>query len=56
MRNHNLGLHSHLSPALPLVPLSRRLLQQHKSPKVLVAALVMLGKAAHIQIIGDSSC
>ena len=38
------------------MPLSRRLPQQHKSPKVLVAALAMPGKASHIQIIEDSSC
>jgi hypothetical protein len=56
MRNHDLGSHSHFSPALLLVPLSRRLPQQHKSPKVLVAALAMPEKASHIQIIGDSSC
>lgn len=56
MRNHDLGFYSHLSPVVALVPLSRRLPQQHKSLKVLVAALVMPGKSSHIQIIGDSSC
>ena len=56
MRNYDLGFYSHISPALALVPLSRRLPPQHKSLKVLPVALVMPGKSSYIQITGDSSC
>jgi hypothetical protein len=51
-----LEIYYYLSPELSLVPLCRRLPQQHKSLKVLLVALEMLGKASHIQIIEDSRC